>query len=100
MPMLLRVAICAVAACCLASGAALAQGRPKLAPPAGTPMATAHLNPNTATEAQLRAVPQLGAALAKEVVRNRPYKTQSAFAKVVGGKVPEAQVPALYACLL
>ena len=99
MPKLLKIAVCAVAACCLASGGAVAQGRPKLAPPAGTPMSTAHLNPNTATEAQLRAVPQLGPVLAKQVIASRPYKTQSAFAKVVAGKGPAAQVPALYAAV-
>jgi len=57
MPKLLRLAACAMAAAFLASGA-MAQGRAKLTPPAGTPMATAHLNPNTATEAHLRARPQ------------------------------------------
>lgn len=99
MSKLFQIAACVVAVSMIASGVSLAQGRAKLAPPAGTPMATRHLNPNTATEAQLRAVPQIGAALAREVVRNRPYKTQSDFAKVVAGKAPEAQIPALYAAV-
>lgn len=99
MSKLIKIATCIVALSVVAPGAGLAQSRAKLAPPAGTPMATSHLNPNTATEAQLRAVPQLGPALAGAVVRGRPYKTQGAFAKVVAGKVPEAQIPALYAAV-
>lgn len=99
MSKLLKIAACIVAMSVVAPGAGLAQTRAKLAPPAGTPMATSHLNPNTATEAQLRAVPQLGPALAGAVVRGRPYKTQRDFAKVVAGKVPEAQLPALYAAV-
>lgn len=99
MSKLLKIAACLVAMSVVAPGAGLAQTRAKLAPPAGTPMATSHLNPNTATEAQLRAVPQLGPALARAVVRGRPYKTHSDFAKVVAGKVPEAQIPALYAAV-
>lgn len=99
MSKLLKIAACLVAMSVVAPGAGLAQTRAKLAPPAGTPMATSHLNPDTATEAQLRAVPQLGPALAPAVVRGRPYKTQSDFAKVVAGKVPEAQIPALYAAV-
>jgi hypothetical protein len=86
---LFRSAVVAAAVGLMACGAAYAQGRPKLAPPAGTPMATVHLNPNLASEAQL----------VGEIVRNRPYRTQSDFAKVVAGKVPEAQIPALYAAV-
>lgn len=44
-------------------------------------------------------MPQLGPALAGAVVRGRPYKTQGDFAKVVAGKAPEAQLPALYAAV-
>lgn len=96
---LLRITACVVAVSAVAPGAGYAQGRASLAPPAGTPMATAHLNPNTASVAQLRAVPGLTPALAAEIVGGRPYKTQSAFAKVVAGKVPAAQLPALYAAV-
>lgn len=99
MSKLIKIATCIVAMSVVAPGVGLAQSRAKLAPPAGTPMATSHLNPNTATEAELRAVPQLGPALAGAVVGGRPYKTQSDFAKVVAGKVPEAQMPALYAAV-
>ena len=99
MSKLLKIAACVVAISAIAPAAGLAQSRAKLPPPAGTPMATSHLNPNTATEAQLRAVPQLGPALAAAVVRGRPYRTQLDFAKVVAGKVPEAQLPALYAAV-
>lgn len=96
MSKLIKIAACVLALSAAAPGAGLA--RAKLAPPAGTPMAVSHLNPNTATEAQLRRVPQLGPALAAAVVRGRPYKTQSDFAKVVA-KVPAAQLPALYAAV-
>ncbi len=89
----------AVALSLLAAGPGLAQ-RPKLEPPAGTPTATVHLNPNRASAAQLRAAaPFLSAALAQEIVAKRPYKTQADFAKVVAGKAPEAQIPALYAAV-
>ncbi len=91
-------AACAAALMLLAAGPSLA-GRPNLAPPAGTPMATTHLNPNTATQAQLAAVPQVGATLATAIVRGRPYATQGAFAKVVAGKAPADQMPALYAAV-
>lgn len=99
MSILLKTAACVIAISAISPSAGLAQSRAKLAPPAGTPMATSHLNPNTASEAQLRAVPQLGPALAGAVVRNRPYRTQSDFAKVVAGKVPAAQITALYAAV-
>lgn len=87
-----------VAALSLAAGDGLAQ-RPRLNPPAGTPMATTHLDPNRATEAQLRAVPQLTPALAAEIVKRRPYGSQADFAKVVAGKVPADRIAALYAAV-
>ncbi len=93
-----RAIFAALAVAAMAGGVAYAQ-RPKLTPPAGTPMATSHLNPNRATEAQLRGVPGLTPALAREIVAGRPYATQGAFHKVVSGKVPEAQLPALYAAV-
>jgi len=81
-----------------AAGPGLAQ-RARLAPPAGTPMATTHLNPNTATAAQLAAIPGVGRALAAEIVRGRPYARQADLAKVVGAKVPADQQPAVYAAV-
>jgi DNA uptake protein ComE-like DNA-binding protein len=89
-----------IAAACillaLAATPAMAQRRP-IVPPAGTPAAVRHLNPNTATAAQLSAVPGLNAALAADIVKNRPYKTPSDLHKVVGPKVPAEQQPAVYA---
>jgi DNA uptake protein ComE-like DNA-binding protein len=82
----------------LAATPALAQ-RAQLAPPAGTPMATRHLNPNTATQAQLSAVPGLTPALVGEIIRARPFKTQLDLHKVVSPKVPAAQLPAVYAAV-
>ncbi|HTK34422.1 MAG TPA: helix-hairpin-helix domain-containing protein [Caulobacteraceae bacterium] len=90
---------CAAALAILGSGAAFAQNRPSLAPPAGTPMATTHLNPNTATAAQLRAAPGSNAALADAIVKARPFKSQADLLKVVNGKVPEAELPAFYAAV-
>jgi DNA uptake protein ComE-like DNA-binding protein len=98
MPRLFRSLVAAFAISMIAVGAADAQ-RAKIVPPAGTPAATTHLNPNRATEAQLRAVPGITPALAREIVRRRPYASQSDFAKVVADKVPAAQLPALYAAV-
>jgi DNA uptake protein ComE-like DNA-binding protein len=95
----LTLAACAAALALVGPGARVAQAAVPLTPPAGTPMATTHLNPNTATEAQLRAVPQVGADLAKAIVTGRPYATQGAFHKVVSGKVAADQLPALYAAV-
>ena len=81
----------------LGGGTAMAQRN--LAPPAGTPMATAHLNPNTATEAQLRAAPNVSPELAAAIVKGRPYATPTALGKVVAGKIPAAQLPAFYAAV-
>jgi DNA uptake protein ComE-like DNA-binding protein len=92
-------AACASLALVAASGPAAAQGRANLAPPAGTPMATKHLNPNTATEAQLKAVPGLTPDLVADILKARPYKTQGAFHKLVGAKVAAAQQPAVYAAV-
>ena len=99
MAKLARIIAGTLALSLMAAGPGLAQ-RPKLEPPAGTPMATAHLNPNGATAAQLRAAaPFLTPALAQEIVAKRPYRTSLDFAKVVAGKVPQAQLPALYAAV-
>ena len=93
-------AACAVLALVAASPAlALAQGRANLAPPAGTPMAVKHLNPNTATEAQLKAAPGLTPGLVADILKARPYKTQGDLHKVVGPKVAAAQLPAVYAAV-
>lgn len=89
-----------IAAACillaLAASPAMAQPRP-IVPPAGTPAAVRHLNPNTATVAQLSAVPGVGPVLAAEIVKARPYKTPADLHKVIGPKVPAAQQPAVYA---
>lgn len=89
-----------IAAACillaLAASPAMAQRR-QIVPPAGTPAAVRHLNPNTATAAQLSAVPGVGPVLAAEIVKARPYKTPADLHKVIGPKVPVAQQPAVYA---
>lgn len=89
-----------IAAACvllaLAATPVLAQPRP-IVPPAGTPAAVRHLNPNTATAAQLSAIPGVGPVLAAEIIKARPYKTPADLHKVIGPKVPAAQQPAVYA---
>jgi DNA uptake protein ComE-like DNA-binding protein len=95
---MIRIAkiICAASVLAMAAaGPSLAQ-RPRLAPPAGTPMATVHANPNAATAAQLAAA-RLPPALVSDIVAKRPFRTQADFAKVVAAHVPEAQRPAIYA---
>jgi DNA uptake protein ComE-like DNA-binding protein len=95
----LKYGVLALAAVSLATAApALAQGR-SLAPPAGTPMATTHLNPNTATEAQLRGVATLPADLRAALLRGRPYASPAAFHAAVGSKIPAAQQAAFYAAV-
>jgi DNA uptake protein ComE-like DNA-binding protein len=69
------------------------------AAPAGAPAAAARLNPNTATEAQLRALPQLTPAQVVAVVRGRPYATQLDFHKAVGSSLSAEQQTALYTAL-
>jgi len=97
----MKIVTCIAAAVALAvtaaSGSALAQPR-KIVPPAGTPAAVTHLNPNAATEAQLRAA-GLSADVAAAIVRGKPYATAGALAKVVGPTVPAAQQPAVYAAV-
>ncbi|HTI66035.1 MAG TPA: helix-hairpin-helix domain-containing protein [Caulobacteraceae bacterium] len=88
-------AACAAVALLATAGASSAAA--DLRPPAGTPMATQHLNPNTATAAQLGAVPGLTPALVAEIIKARPYKTQGDFHKVVSAKVAAEQLPAVYA---
>jgi DNA uptake protein ComE-like DNA-binding protein len=95
---MIKITLAAFAAASLlaSAGSGLARERANLVPPAGTPMATTHLNPNTATEAQLKAVPVLS-PVAADILKGRPYKTQGDFHKVVSAKVPAAQLPAAYA---
>lgn len=97
--MKLRTCFAAAVAVALAAaaGAGVAQPR-KIVPPAGTPAAATHLNPNTATEAQLRAA-GITADVATAIARGKPYATQAALIKVVGSKVPTAQQPAVYAAV-
>jgi len=91
------LAVLAAALTLVASGALAA--RAPLLPPAGTPMATSHLNPNTATAAQLRGNAAVGPALATAIVAGRPYARQADLMKVVAGKVTADKLPALYAAV-
>jgi hypothetical protein len=91
------IAVAVATAALGAAGVGMAQP-PRIVPPAGTPTATTHLNPNTATEAQLRAA-GVSADLATAIVRGKPYATQAAVHKVVSARVPAAQQPAIYAAV-
>jgi DNA uptake protein ComE-like DNA-binding protein len=57
------------------------------------------LNPNTATEQQLLALPQMTPALAKSVIAARPFKTILNLNAVVSPVLAEAQRKELYARL-
>lgn len=94
----IRLAAVALIALSVCAAPALAQRR-NLAPPADTPTATTHLNPNTATEAQLRGVAVLPADLRAGLLRARPFASPAAFHAAVGSKLPAAQQPALYAAV-
>lgn len=56
----------------------------------------ARLNPNTATEAQLRAIPQLTPELVTVVLQGRPFATIGAFNTALAGKLNAEQTRLLY----
>ena len=60
---------------------------------------TARLNPNTATEAQLRAVPQLNPELVTAILQNRPFATTADYHRAVGSRLAAEQRSQLYAAL-
>jgi DNA uptake protein ComE-like DNA-binding protein len=60
---------------------------------------TARLNPNTATEAQLREVPQLTPDLVAMIVQSRPFATTADYHRVVGSRLNAEQRNQLYAAL-
>jgi DNA uptake protein ComE-like DNA-binding protein len=67
--------------------------------PAAAPAAPARLNPNTASAAELAAVPGLAAPLADAIVKQRPFPTMVAFDKLVRQTLSADQAKALYAQL-
>jgi DNA uptake protein ComE-like DNA-binding protein len=66
---------------------------------AGVPSAQARLNPNTATEAQLRAIPQLNPELAGLVLQNRPFAKITDLDRVIGARLTAEQKRNLYTAL-
>jgi DNA uptake protein ComE-like DNA-binding protein len=92
------LASAAAAAAMLAAAPLVAQAA-AAAPAPAAPAAAARLNPNTATEAQLRTLPQLTPAQVVAVVRGRPYATQLDFHKAVGSNLSAEQQTALYTAL-
>lgn len=60
---------------------------------------TARLNPNTATEDQLKAIPQLTPELIALIQKNRPFASITAFNKAIAGKLDAGKTRELYASL-
>jgi DNA uptake protein ComE-like DNA-binding protein len=54
------------------------------------------LNPDLASEAELRAVPGLDSALAARILAERPFAGMAAFHAVVGGALSAEQLAAVY----
>jgi competence protein ComEA len=76
----------------LVGGLALAAPKkPAMAPTAATSstMATAKVNLNKASVAQLEKLPGVGPKLAAEIVKNRPYKNGADLEKKVKGIGPK-----------
>ncbi len=65
-------------------------------PAASTPAPAARLNPNTATAAQLGAVPGLTPALAAQIISKRPFKSASEFNAVLSPSLTPAQLATIY----
>lgn len=84
-----------IAAVSLSIGSSMALAPATLAANAPSAVAQARMNPNTATDAQLRAA-GLSAATAQAVLRARPFASQSAFAAVAGAGLNAEQASALY----
>jgi DNA uptake protein ComE-like DNA-binding protein len=80
----------------LASGAVLPEAQPALAAAQQT---QARLNPNTATEAQLRALPQMNDELVAVVQMGRPFATIGTFNRALTGKLKADQTRALFEVL-
>jgi len=82
--------------------AVVSVGHVELTQPAaaqGQAVTAARLNPNTATEAQLRAIPQLNAELVAAILQNRPFATTADYHRVVGSRLTAEQRNQLYAAL-
>jgi DNA uptake protein ComE-like DNA-binding protein len=60
---------------------------------------TARLNPNTATEDQLKAIPQLTPELVALIQKTRPFASVASFNKALAGKLDAGKIRELYASL-
>ncbi|MFD3264340.1 hypothetical protein [Phenylobacterium ferrooxidans] len=95
--MLVRYAVLAATAALMATQPALSQPQRAASPaPARAP---ARLNPNTATDAQLRAVPGVPAAMVATIARSRPFATMREFHARVGTGLNDTQRQALYSAV-
>lgn len=93
-----RLALIAVIAAILLPGAGPVQfARPAVAQSAV--VTAARLNPNTATEEQLRGIPQLNAELISLIQQNRPFRTMGDFNKQLAGRLGAEQLRQLYTVL-
>ena len=79
-------------------GVALMQATTDSAHAAAAATAT-RLNPNSATEEQLRAIPQLNAELIAIIQKGKPFATIGAFDKAIGNKLNADQKKQLYTSL-
>lgn len=86
----------AVAAVATLAGAGLANAQTPAPARAAPAASAARLNPNTATPAQLAAVPQLNPALIAAIQSQRPFKTTGDFNTLVRQTLTAEQAQALY----
>ena len=93
-----RLAPIAVVAAVLVPSAGQVQfARPALAQ--STAVTAARLNPNTASEEQLRGIPQLNPELVSLIPQNRPFRTMGDFNKQLTGRLGAEQLRQLYTVL-
>lgn len=91
-----RSRIAAAAALAILTAVGFSAVRPD---PATAAQAQARLNANTATEAQLRAVPGLGATTVAAILRARPFASTAAFHAAAGAGLSAEQRSAVYSAV-
>lgn len=93
--MSLSKVITALSAVALLAGASQVEAQPA-AGRAAAPASAARLNPNTASAAQLAAIPQLNAALVASIQSKRPFKTTAEFNTLIRQTLSAEQAQALF----
>jgi DNA uptake protein ComE-like DNA-binding protein len=95
----IKLALASAAAALLLVNAGYFPASPVPMASAQTTAAPARLNPNTATEAQLRAIPQLTPELVAAIQQGRPFATIGDFNRTISGKLSPEQTRELYTVL-